>query len=310
MEMTKRMKAFLTCGICATAIFSLSVVFLLSYSVYSLNKSKRDESRIIDEYSSWCTGKRYIYYDLDTELLNISPNKTFMNYSKIIKNSFDDVYSFKKSWPFLYKGDCIYFSGLEKTNDANERYCIYKTYESFSEIKRIATIGITDNASDIKCSYGFENYGYFKVNSEYIVFNFDNETIKKVDSLDEEKVLNGEDKYLELLRIERSKCKTTKDGVCEFYYGEELSTFDENYIDVNYLNAMKKYSFKISWQISFPSGLTTFVYRRNVWLSDCVLVSYNRNTHSVIDYQLFTGVSGALELSHLYPDIDLLGDIG
>lgn len=300
-------------GICIFFVIIACFALFFVYYDYSYTRYSKQSAEIVEAFSPWCSSRRYVFYDLDAGHLELEQNNRIRDVEVVVKKAFPDINSFSKNHSFLYKNNHIFFSGLEKTNNHEKHYSIFKTSKDFSHIERIETIKVINNESTIKYSYGFDNKGYFKINNEYIVFDFETEKAETTDFLDEENLLGDQDKYMRYLKISRSKCKTSKDGICEFYYDNELKMFDENYIEENYRNAMKKYNFKISWQISFPSGITTFAYFGNgkgLSFSDCVLVSYNRNAHSIIDYQLFTGVSSVLELSNLYPDIDLLGDIG
>ena len=298
-------KVFIAIGIAFSFIALCTFGFLIAFDISSDNRYFKQSREIVDTFSSWCKSKRYVYYDVDTEQLKFGPNNQIRNIDTEIKKAFPEINTFTKTQSFLHKENYIYFSGVEKISGFGNRFCIYKSSKDRTSLERMETIELRNSLS-VKSAFGFGNLGYYMINEKYYIYDFKNEKMENIDHSSDETIFDGEKQYLDSLEIETSECKTNKEGVCNYYYRDELNEFNENCIPQDYLYALRKYKFNVSWQVSFPSGLTSFAYIGNkAWMSDCVVLTFNRYTKTILDYQLFTGVSGFLEYSHLYPDINL-----
>lgn len=305
-DMTIKKKRFLKIIISVASVQIISFAALLAYSFVSIINPEKVRKRIVEELAPYCTSNGYLYFDYDSWTIKDGPFDAFNDFRFATRRAFSDVVDFRRHSPFLYTKDYIYYCGIEKTNENKEKACIYKANYDFSSISRVKIIKESERLNTLKASFGFDNYGYFYSDGEYFTFDFTNEKLTAIYDDDKKKLVDtGE--YLRELSIEETKCKKSK-NICSFSYNNEIFTFDESNIDKTILSLLSKYKFKPSWQISFPSGLSSIVYYGNEGYfssADCIVITINRNLDIVCDYQLFTSVTTIMDYAYLFPQIEL-----
>ena len=291
----------------------VSLIFLsVPVICYVIDADYRKTSEQIKNDFLWCQSKKYMSFKKDTKLIEIEDKEIDFNYdlAKAIYQNDKNVYSVSFHNSLLYVGNYFYFCVEEKMNNQKKtRLTIYKTDFDISFIERIIIIGESErNMYSFDSAFGFDKKGYFRIDDRYFDYNFVNNELVEINNSDDRINLSVFDNYLKNLHISKEKCKYKKD-VVTYEYGQVTYSFNLNILESEKLKLIKKYGFVPEWCLSFDEGLTSIVHygsSRFLGYGDCFILTYDRNTNQIVDYQLLFKTYFHEKDTILFPQIVIL----
>ena len=278
-------------------IFIIIIIYIIIDGAYV----GRVSSQIKKELDPLCQGSQCAYYDNERSSIWLpAVSKDFsldsLFFYQMQSYSCDD---------FLLYGDNYYFLVFRKLDNGVKEYFIGSTNIYLEDFRIITSLGTSASRSNVRFSSGYDNIGYFLVNHQYYTFDYSNHLLKNVDENSKEANIATlfNDDYMKAFNVQKGELK--KDSDCFLYsYFEVDYEFDSYIVDEKVFSLINKYKFKPYYHVSYPSGLTSFVFYANsgpIGLSDCLIIHYNRSINEILGYQAFHRVAKSF---HLYPKLN------
>jgi len=284
--------------------FWLVFTICIGISYYVTNPIwEKTTSRIKEELMPLCDGDDYVYFSIEGE-------KIAFNYSSWLysANSSSSAFDNKESelfdinydrLDFLLYSEQYFFFLIENDN----HYSIVKTDHDLNKLEILAEL--VGKISDEK--HGYDSKFYFRLDGSCFVFDFS--TNKMQDALsesEEERIITSDWAYYKKQTGFIDGSCSIRETNCIYKINDIEYVFDETGIDSTVYSLIKEFDFKPEHYLFCSYGVVCLLYYANMNfgdLYDCLAITYDTNSNSILNYQMFSEVS--LSLFHLYPIIKL-----